>query len=746
MGQNQIIQNTEKNNNNENKTYISVNDQLTEIIKKEIKTGKKKFPKKSTKHFKFSKKNVIISQLDKTINDIYNDSDNEDEEEPDEITLKGISDLMDRIYTKNTNLQLDNRVNKSVYETVFDLRNMMDFTEDLSKNEYNNSYNAQACQIMRNIIEPEIFEKNKNDNAEKAKNEQDNNEEDNNIDNYYIEKDFFKKWDYKDDIFINEFDENLKEIEEKESQEIENKENKINESNNTIKENEEDNKKNINKINKSNSKIKNYDNNNINEYEKKKDNKKVDVDDSINNKDNNTINEYFEIIENKEKEENKMFKDNNKNKNKNVNNDSRLLQEQRITSTNPNASKYYKDSDDSEQYDIGNETKKNILNITSSDSDENNEVTSIIHNFDPNNSNEKDKKKMINTKFEYNNKSNVRELYKKKRIKDSRKSNINKKDNDIQIIQNNENNNQINKNNKNKNNESFSIDDYYRESFERSRSPIVSRIRNRRVDYRKVMIEKGINTDAIIPTSQVETRQIGFTVKPKKYISKTPEKILIKPKAHLQNKTTIINNNINDINILHTAKTNDLSHNYKKQKFNYDISDINSTIKRIEEQIKSIEKYEKQNKHLNNKNNNKFFVNINNIKSINNVGNSNFNTKENQSIQTSNYRKKNNRRSRVTKTFDDKSSRDYQIIMPKINEDREKRKNDMIQYGGTYYRNQTPNIQIKKNKVKKKKIKDMDSVNIKRINRFNIDGKTKKKENNTGNNLRTAIRIKTPWK
>ena len=124
MGQNQAQANKSKNINN-----LTLNEQLANIIKEEIKPIKTR-TKKGTRYLRFTHKRKVTKKIFANVNTSFNtineNSDNEDEIE-NEISLKNITDLIDVIYTKNINTQLKHRANKSLYESLFDLLNMIDF-------------------------------------------------------------------------------------------------------------------------------------------------------------------------------------------------------------------------------------------------------------------------------------------------------------------------------------------------------------------------------------------------------------------------------------------------------------------------------------------------------------------------------------------------------------------------------------------------------------------------------------------
>ena len=206
MGQNQ-----EKEIIKENKYTLKVNEELNDMLKEEVKPVKPKinktFNKKATKFLKLSckgkLKNKFFSKRDKNNNEIENSDEEDTDDEEKEIYVNYITDLMDLIYTKNINYNLKNRANNTVYETVYDIRNILNTEEDLN----NNKYNVKSCEVMNKIIDPEISDK-----INKEKNEEDkinkNNQEEGNINNKKKDEsqdnNFFKNWDYHEDIFENE--------------------------------------------------------------------------------------------------------------------------------------------------------------------------------------------------------------------------------------------------------------------------------------------------------------------------------------------------------------------------------------------------------------------------------------------------------------------------------------------------------------------------------------------------------------
>ena len=208
MGQNQA-----KEDIKDKKYILEANEELDNDLREEIKPAQKTNPslRKGTKLLKYSTK-----LKSKKTNSFNNSEDEESEKEENEIYLSYITELVDAIYSKNINMQLKNRPNRTVYESVFDIRNILNTEEDLN----NDEYNIKSCQIMNEIIEPEISDINNNkkeeikynnedkkeDNKDKNENKgaEEEDEKDDEEKSKSLENDFFKNWDYvNDDIFIN---------------------------------------------------------------------------------------------------------------------------------------------------------------------------------------------------------------------------------------------------------------------------------------------------------------------------------------------------------------------------------------------------------------------------------------------------------------------------------------------------------------------------------------------------------------
>ena len=211
MGQNQA-----KNDVKDTKFELKVDEELDNDIKEEINPLNKynSSLKKGTNLMKYSGKLKSKKQIKD--NDTFNDSeDEESEKEENEICLSYITELVDTIYSNNINMQLKNRPNRTIYESMFDIRNVLNSEEDLN----NDEYNIKSCQIMNEIIDPDISdiinnkkEEIKNNNKDNIKDDKKESEEikveEEEEKSESLENDFYKNWDYaNDDIFINENDE-----------------------------------------------------------------------------------------------------------------------------------------------------------------------------------------------------------------------------------------------------------------------------------------------------------------------------------------------------------------------------------------------------------------------------------------------------------------------------------------------------------------------------------------------------------
>ena len=757
-----------------NNPKLSINEQLTNLIQEEIKP--KIRSKKGTKNLKISHNKKLDKILFQNFNkQLYDSSDEEEDEIESEVGLNDISNLVDLIYTKNINTQLKYRANKSLYQTVFDIRNMIDFKEDLN----NNEYNIKSCKIMNDIINPEILinqnnKDNRSSNKSNNSNNNSNNEEDQNLENYYIEKDFFRNWDFEDgnednfnkdnnitneDFEIENNEENSEENNEdnneennkenniNDNNEENNKENNKNDNNETIKEKETKSNFSISKINQSEisdgEKWGKYDRDNEKNDEIKIGNEtKILINNLSNSEDNDDIPKVIQLDEEEdpfEVEEDINEKTNKTDKLQFQNNKNNAYKKKFIRER---SNVLVKKSVSKDKYIKYNNKKKNNNNemFFKMKKLKNNEMTSLEKN-----ENIKDHKDNIGNykdKIDNNNitqrKSNIsnNNIYKKNNIvnnKTYKKHNIDNNNNNIYINNTLENNNIEN----NKNLDNYSIDMYYGNSLRKTRSPIISRIRNRRVDNREILKNKKTIFE------DTEKKQINLNdnenIYRKKYINKTPE-IEIKSRTEIKN---------NIKNIKTTIKPQD----YKHFKLNYDINDINKTIKRVEEQIKSIEKYEKKNKNIqNNSIKDIYNYNINNSKKINNI--KVINNYDDEKINPLSYKKKNKKNNNIykTKTFDGNIVKNYKDIMPEIYKAKKENEIEIINGPKYIFRAKTPVIKLNKKKVKKKGKTKTKKNNIVTINNKYKSGMSNFVNEGNKNykyqigNLRTGFHEKKPWK
>ena len=771
------------------KFELKVDENLNNMLKEEIKplNIKKTVSKKGTKFLKFSgrgkpKKQIYVK--DSEIFNLSNDSDEEDSEEESEIYINYITELVDLIYSKNINLQLKNRPNNTVYETVFDIRNILDTKEDLNNNEYNN----KSCQVMNELIEPDFSDIINNDKKEKKNddNEKDNKdieEQEKNSSSEEksesLENDFFKNWDYQEDIFEREKEEE-NEIElsldfyDKYYNKGRNKGKEINQMSKstdcsrrgkgklskTLIINKTDNKllkkspsvynkktliflediikynkdNDINKfyshildnINRYNNIMSLYINNNIkennNNIEKITDKVSINENKGKNSiekkpfinkiKDTSNQTENFEIINNEE-----LLNESGKN-NKNINNDN---SNDSILRNNKNISKYFKDDEKSENFG-GDGLEKNTKNELMDFSN-----TSCVNENSANlNINEKNIPKTTNYKKSFKktivyNKSKSKgilkknsniKLYKRKKLDLTNKtndSNNNSKDiktkpfilqddnnegnidfNDISAIQKNE-NLDINT----PSNTNFNLDRIYSPRKIRAKTQIIKKPRNKIIKRKKLIFnvnDKEKEKDNNLKPFEFDQSQLYVTraenllvpKSDKKYISKTPVKLLNKKK---------------EVNPKHELKINLREEEFQKDKMNNDINDINKTIALVEQKINSIERIDKRYKSIYNINNvnNKYTSNNINIKNISHLE------------KHKRHKKKN--KLRTQKTFEEIDAKGYKEIMPQINREREEKNN--INYNPiSSNRTKSSDIQLRKKKTKKEnKAQNYENIN-----------------------------------
>ena len=194
-----------KENSKDPKYNLEVDDELNDILDEEI---KKLYKNNSPKEKTLKKIKAKKPLKNSSINNNYINIDEESEEEGEtEIYLNNITDLVDLVYTKNINMQLKNRPNKTIYETVFDIRNIIDSEQNFN----NDEFNKKSCEVMKEIIEPDVTDKINHKKEELKVNNNEENKENNKKEeeekSESSENNYFKKWDYiNDDIFNNRKD------------------------------------------------------------------------------------------------------------------------------------------------------------------------------------------------------------------------------------------------------------------------------------------------------------------------------------------------------------------------------------------------------------------------------------------------------------------------------------------------------------------------------------------------------------
>ena len=392
MGQNQA-----KNDVKDTKFELKVDEELDNDIKEEINPLNKynSSLKKGTNLMKYSGKLKSKKQIKD--NDTFNDSeDEESEKEENEICLSYITELVDTIYSNNINMQLKNRPNRTIYESMFDIRNILNSEEDFN----NDEYNIKSCQIMNEIIDPDISdiinnkkEEIKNNNKDNIKDDKKENEEikveEEEEKSESLENDFYKNWDYaNDDIFINENDERneIKLNLDFYNNEKDKSKDKLKKNNKKVIENEKirrsktkENiiKKNPSIIKKNKSLILIED---IIKY-----NEKSDINE-INNHINDNINKYI----------NKIATINIKNKNNSDNNikiDKKLINASEIENNNDNYKNFNdknKENNNKENISINNNLPNENFEIINNDDLYNESFKKIINNISNNNNNYSD--------------------------------------------------------------------------------------------------------------------------------------------------------------------------------------------------------------------------------------------------------------------------------------------------------------------------------------------------------------------
>ena len=711
---------------------LKVDSQLNKDLNKEIQSIN------NTNNIKYNGKGKIKNQGNENIN-LNKNSDNEEteEEEENEIYLSYITELVDSIYSKNINMQLKNRPNNSVYETVFDIRNIIDSKKDLK----NNEYNKKSLEKMNEIIEPDISDKMKNekkrtinDNDKAEEEEEENSNEDK---SESFEKDFFKNWDYHYDIFENEKEEKELNLDFDDNDKGYNKSNKSVEI--------------LRKGTKTKSKKRSYTNNNKlkNSSSMINKNKLILLDDiitsnnnidinKIENQINNNINQNKNLIipQNINKKEEQMNGLENIKSKLNINNKANIssnnsriyinkendsdLQDEKfeimkidsIISSNRNhnyensneiifnkkISSLFRDEDNPVNLDIkDNENmmkkreiqlktiKDNLDNIGNNSSNMKNYPS--LH-LNPNNAIYK-RKVVLPNKNIYNN-------YSKHTLKNNPYIDHNYNEelsnfHEISDLNNNENNyiNQAN-NNENKN---FKQREIYNHKPIRAKTPIIKKPRNLYIKKEKIINNNIhiINTNNnktkflnIKPTESNQTQlyitheeSFDFTENKPKYISKTPiKKIRKKPMEKPRLKINLMKKDDNNT------------------RESFDLNKINQTISLVQQKIKSIESNDKKLKNIYNINN-KYInknININNFTSIDK------------------YKKHKKKKKIVTKkTYEEYDTKGYKDIMPQIYKKKEE-KNNIIFNPAKFNRSKSTDIQLRKKKAQKNKTKNNENI------------------------------------
>ena len=371
---------------------------------------------------------------------------------------------------------------------------------------------------------------------------------------------------------------------------------------------------------------------------------------------------------------------------------------------------------------FSNTVKSELLNKTYN---EESEISSI-----PYKNNEKDSEKDSNVKLNLNSneeksiqekKSDIKYGLNIKRINTIKKYNLT--NNNINNEEQKPKKKEINENNLNEN--TIDIDkNYYTDDYTRSKSPIVYRNRNIRVYKKKILKVKGLDSNNL-NKNKLHINNIP-NLKSKKYISKTPEKEIKSKRVVKKKYIKNLNNNNNNNNNINKNQPSIKSQDYTTFKLNYDIKDINKTIKKIEEQIKRIEIKEQ----LNQReiiNDNKIANDFQHIplKQINN-----FEIQKERTLIPINRKINNKNKLVYNKSFDENDIKYYKDIMPEINQERkEKKEKYQITKEGKYIYigSKTPEIQLRKKKIKKKGKKKNINSNI----NYNIR-KNKFEENKSG--------------
>ena len=795
MGQSQATQALK-----DTKFELKVDPELNDILKEEVKPVNtnisKAITKKGTKFLKFSSKGKTQKQLYVKNAEIFNLNENSDdeesEEEENEIQINYITELVDLIYSKNINFQLKNRPNNTVYETVFDIRNILDSKEDLNNNEYNN----KSCKIMNELIEPDVSDKIKNEKKEndnnQKKDEEENEENSNEEKSDSVEHDFFKNWDYNEDIFADEkFEENEIELnldfyennkdKDKLNKSTELLRNKSRKETKTLKRNKTDdnifkkrsakidkkklimlediitydNKNDINKINnyiidninRCMNVMSQYINNNIeneinNNNSLENSNKNLDINDQMDiNPNNNKINinkrndtnmqtENFEIINNEDLLNTSIKNNNNDNSN------------EIMIRNNKDISRYFKDDEKSENLNIKDfekNAKKELLDISDTSFSKRDSVSFSIN--EQNINNKSDTKKVMKKNIIYDKSKNIiyknpnAKLYRRKKL-DLNKNNSN---NNSKIIL--KNKTPITQNENNMGNIDFNnisaIQKNEKLNSSNNTNSYVNKIYSPKIIRSKTPINKKIKKKKLIITNNNDNnKEKDYYLKPSEfnksqlYVTKVENLDFPKSDKKYISKTPIKQLRKKTAFVKKPKLIiNLMEDEYQKNKMNNDLNNINKTITLVEQKIKSIEKYDKKYKNLINSNNKYTNNNIN----INNIT---------PIIKPKRHKKKNKLRSQ--KTYDEIDIKGYKDIMPQINKEREQKNN--INYNPIFLNNRTKSseIQLKKKKAKKenknKRYENIDNYIFGKQKYYNDNYNNQDKENI--NNMRTGMRKK----
>ena len=655
-------QNHPKKDLKDTKFELKVDEELSKALKEEIKPSNKNNLKlKNCKKLsKYNSERKIKKQLnikdDKSFNNL---------KQKNEICLNHIIKLIDTIFSNNIIFQLKNNPNKTIYRSIFDIRNILKTEKDLN----NNDYNIITCKTMDRIISSDfsgvVVNKNKIIKNNEIRNEKIQDEEDTD-ESESVEKIFFKNWDYaNDDIFVRE-----EKIKEKEldldfcDEEKEKNNNKL-KKNNEIKRN----KTNVNKSKKNSTKIKKNkslkkyedfitDNNEsnikeINKYINDNNNKCLNKlsPDCVKNK-NYIFNNKKIIKKSKTEDKIKIKNDNNKNfdnKNNNINKEnisintnltnkhSEIINNEYLCNDSSKNNKNYKDdniikigkkSDNKNDLFNMNEIKKKknkkLINL------KNRNYTQENKRYDLNSFNNDEIKKcsIINININSNNKkvNNINKSSNINLINNKTKININyesySKINSNFIIKEkvNTSKNDINQKNvinvtnistikKNdniysSNNSIFNINKTNYPKGKRAKTPLIYiKKKNKKIKINKIVNNKNINKYGILRPTKLSQSELLITNSEKFDLKKNNRIYISKtPTNKIIKKPMLISKSEDKINLLNDE--------INKNRINKEINKINKIMKLIEKKIKSIEGRNKKNKQKNNVNNNSINIKI----------------------------------------------------------------------------------------------------------------------------------------